>query len=93
MMQSLGLTESGNATITVVSDETVCRRAAFLVDSIAGLGVTTNPVYAYQIATSHWVVDPVRQNPLPSEATTAYVFDSLWSFKGTLALYGSGGRR
>ena len=92
-MQSLGLSGLGDATITVVSDETVCTRGAFLVDSIAGLGATTNPVYAYQIATSHWVVDPARYYPVPSELTRAYVFDSLWTFKGTLALPGSGARQ
>lgn len=87
--ESLGLAGMPTAPLTLVTDEAICVRGEAEMDSL-GTASTSNAVYVFQIATSHWVVDPATL-PTGIEVGRGFVFDSLWAYKGTLTLWGTGG--
>lgn len=86
-LEPLGLLGKGSSTVALSTNDSLCARGSQLVDSLLGTASTGNPIFLYLVGTSHRVVDTWRRNY--GTMGPGFVFDSTWTYKGTIGLPGN----
>jgi hypothetical protein len=73
------------ASVTIVSDTTVCRQAATRLVQEWGSGSTADPVWVIKVDTSRYIVYNGKQ--VSASRVVALVFDAAFTYLGSIVIF------